>query len=205
MAKKTKVIEDLGEKIGGARKDLATKTTQALGSAALAGGVTAGIGWGVAKAIGAAARLAPKIGARAIPILGVGMMAYGAYQGGKKHGWKGAALGLIGADALLDIGEKPKTGLPEVNLPKAPHPTRINKGDASALPKPAALAPAKSPAPAPAHDFSTANSAYNAMQAKKRADASSTLRGFQNPNNLAAALAAQGKEMTKAPAKAATR
>ncbi len=41
--------------------------------------------------------------------------------------------------------------------------------------------------------FASANATYSAM--KSREASASTLRGFQNPNNLAAALAAQGKTL----------
>lgn len=43
--------------------------------------------------------------------------------------------------------------------------------------------------------FASANATYTAMKSAKQS--TTTLRGFQNPNNLAAALAAQGKELGK--------
>lgn len=89
-----------------------TATMQAATAAAVAGGVTAGIGYGIGKGIGltfkAAAAIAPKVAPMLGPAgvaLGVGMMGYGAYHGYQKGGFKGAALGAIGADSLLDLGK----------------------------------------------------------------------------------------------------
>lgn len=139
------------------------QTTDALAAAAAAGTVTAGIGYGIAKGIGLAAKFGPKLIGRALPGVGVGLMAYGAVQVYKHHGLKGAALGLVGADGLLDVGKKP-----------------------DALPAPSAPADA-------ATRFEVANDAFNAMQETVAADR--VLRGFQNPANLASALAAQGKKL----------
>lgn len=143
------------------------QTTQALGSAAAAGLATAGIGYGIMKGLGALAKASPKIIGRALPGVGLGLMAYGAYQGGKRHGWKGVVLGSVGADGLLDLGADQ---VPQIN---------------ASLPAPAS--------PGTAQNFEVANDAFNAMQ--ETAASERILRGFQNPTNLVAALAAQGKEL----------
>lgn len=118
--------------------------TEALTSAAVAGGTTAAVGYGVLKAIGGAAKVAAKALPRIAPalgpvgaVVGVGMMGYGAYHGFKKGGLKGAALGAVGADAILDV--KPAAA-PQQN-------TRLTADQQ--------------------HQFATANAAYGAMQASK--------------------------------------
>lgn len=95
----------------------AKATGSAVAAGAVAGGTVAAVGYGIGKGmvwgvkgLTAAAPLAGKIAARALPGVGVAMMAYGAYQGWKKHGVKGAALGAIGADGLLDRKAAPVQG-----------------------------------------------------------------------------------------------
>lgn len=144
------------------------QTTHALAAATLAGATTAGVGYGIMKGIGLLAKASPKIIGRALPGVGLGLMAYGAYQGAQRHGWKGAVLGAVGADGLLDLGTD------------APPQIRAS------LPAPTSL-------PDAAQKFEVANDAFNAMQ--QSAASERILHGFQNPNNLAAALAAQGKEL----------
>lgn len=116
---------------------------EATANAAIAGGVTAGVGYGVMKAIGGAMKVAAKVAPRIAPALGpvgivagVGMMGYGAWQGYKRHGVKGAALGAVGADAILDV--------------KSPAAGPVN-GRLSAEQQ---------------KQFETANAAFNAMKAQ---------------------------------------
>lgn len=78
-------------------------------AAVVAGGTTAAIGLTVAKALSYVAKgaevigpVAGKVAARAVPGLGIAAMAYGAFEGYRHHGIKGAVLGIVGADALLD-------------------------------------------------------------------------------------------------------
>lgn len=125
---------------------------EAAANAALAGGATAAVGYGAMKTIGAAmsvaARVAPKI-APALGPVGVGIavagMGYGAYQGYKRHGLKGAALGSIGADMVLDA---PTPGA----APAQPVQGRLSKAQQA--------------------QFATANAAYAGMQAATAKDAS---------------------------------
>lgn len=76
-------------------------------AATAAGASTAAIGLGVAKVIGAGIKVASKVAPAAAGPIGLavvaGMTAYGAMQAYKHHGLKGAALSVVGADALLDI------------------------------------------------------------------------------------------------------
>lgn len=127
-------------------------TAKAAGAAAVAGGVTAavmvGIGKGISGAFNVAAKVAPKIAPALGPVgvaLGAGMMAYGAYQGAKTHGWKGAVLGSIGAEGVLDIGKTP---------------------NATWAAQPEAAGPMST---ADAHKFEAANTAHQGMQAAKAA------------------------------------
>lgn len=87
---------------------------EALGNAAVAGGATAAVGYGVMKAVGGAIKMAAKVAPRFAPALGpvgivagVGMMGYGAYQGYQRHGAKGLIAGAIGADAFFDAPKAP--------------------------------------------------------------------------------------------------
>lgn len=87
---------------------------------AVAGVTTLGfigaVGMGIKAAVNVAQKAGPvagKVAARAVLPLSVGLTAYGAYQGYQSHGWKGALLGTVGAEGLLDIGK---------DAPKAPAP-----------------------------------------------------------------------------------
>lgn len=84
-------------------------TVDATKAAALAGGTMVAVGGAIAKGLSLAVKGAQlvgpvvgKVAARAVPGLGFAAMAYGAVEGYRHHGVKGALLGSIGADALLD-------------------------------------------------------------------------------------------------------
>lgn len=124
---------------------------EATANAAVAGGVVVGVGYGVMKVIGGAMKLAAKAAPKIAPALGpvgIGLgiagMGYGAYQGYRRHGIKGAALGAIGADAVLDA----------------------SKG---AQPLPAATGSQGRLSPQQKQQFETANAAYQAMKAEATA------------------------------------
>lgn len=119
-------------------------TAEAVGQAAVAAGGAAAIGYGMMKAIGGtlsvAAKLAPRIAPALGPVgLGIGVVAmgHGAYKGYQRHGLKGAALGLVGADSVLDAPSAPAA---------QPQPVqgRLNADQKT--------------------QFATANAAYGAMQ-----------------------------------------
>lgn len=62
-----------------------------------AGGMVAGIGYGITKGIGLLSKVAPVAGAvasRAVPVVAAGMAAYDMAKGYQKDGLKGAAMGL---------------------------------------------------------------------------------------------------------------
>lgn len=119
-------------------------TRQAMADATVAAGGAAAIGYGMMKAIGGtlsvAAKLAPRIAPALGPVgLGIGVVAmgHGAYKGYQRHGLKGAALGLVGADSVLDAPSAPAA---------QPQPVqgRLNADQKT--------------------QFATANAAYGAMQ-----------------------------------------
>jgi hypothetical protein len=144
--------------------------TSATKAALAAGGVTAAVGIGISAALGMAARSAPKMIGRLVPYVGEGLMAAGAVAGAKKHGAAGAVFWAVGADALLDLPMGKKQMAAEVNplvdtFNEALGQTKWGKGD-----------------------FATADAAYHEMRAAN-ARTTSTLRGTQNPTNIAAIVA----------------
>lgn len=126
-------------------------TAEAVGQAAVAAGGAAAIGYGMMKAIGGtlsvAAKLAPRIAPALGPVgLGIGVVAmgHGAYKGYQRHGIKGAALGLVGADSMLDA---PAAPAPASAAQPQPVQGRLNADQKT--------------------QFATANAAYGAMQKAK--------------------------------------
>lgn len=120
-------------------------TAEAVGQAAVAAGGAAAIGYGMMKAIGGtlsvAAKLAPRIAPALGPVgLGIGVVAmgHGAYKGYQRHGLKGAALGLVGADSVLDAPAPASAAQPQ------PVQGRLNADQKT--------------------QFATANAAYAAMK-----------------------------------------
>jgi len=123
-------------------------TAEAVGQAAVAAGGAAAIGYGMMKAIGGtlsvAAKLAPRIAPALGPVgLGIGVVAmgHGAYKGYQRHGIKGAALGLVGADSVLDA---PAAPAPASAAQPQPVQGRLNADQKT--------------------QFATANAAYAAMK-----------------------------------------
>lgn len=123
-------------------------TRQAMADATVAAGGAAAIGYGMMKAIGGtlsvAAKLAPRIAPALGPVgLGIGVVAmgHGAYKGYQRHGLKGAALGLVGADSVLDA---PAAPAPASAAQPQPVQGRLNADQKT--------------------QFATANAAYAAMK-----------------------------------------
>jgi hypothetical protein len=140
-------------------------TLQAGKAAVVAGGVGAGI----AAAASAAVKFGPKMLARAIPGVGLGLALEGAREGLEKHGPAGALFGALGLDDLAAMAK--------------------HKAEAVLLPPPSerheAIVPRSS-------EFAKANATYHEMQAAAQRS-TNTLRGWANPTTQAAAKAAQGK------------
>lgn len=153
-------------------------TGSAVASGAIAGGTVAAVGYGVAKGITWGVRGAAAAGAAiGAPVLGpvaagvataagVALMARGAYQGWQKHGAKGAAFGLVGADGLLDRKTTPSSG---------PVNGRLNASQAT--------------------EFAAANATFQAMKAAPSnvIGTSDTGRGFANVKVQQAAQQARGR------------
>lgn len=153
-------------------------TGSALAAGAIAGGTAAAIGYGIAKGLSLGVRGvaaagavigAPVLGpvaAGALTVAGVGLMAKGAYDGWQKHGAKGAALGLVGADGLLDRKTTPPVG---------PISNRLTASQAT--------------------QFAAANSTFKAMQSAPSnvIGTSDTGRGFANAKVQRAAQQARGR------------
>ena len=124
--------------------------------AALAAGGTAAVVTGLIATMG------PKFFGRAVPGVGLALMAEGAREGLQKHGPAGAFFGAFGLD---DVAAIAKHKVEEVLLPP---PSKRHE----------AIVPRSS-------RFATANAAYHAMQTAKQTSGN-TLKGTQNPTNQAA-------------------
>jgi hypothetical protein len=129
------------------------------GKAAAVAGVT------TAATTALIAKLGPQLLGRALPGVGLALMAEGAREGFAKHGPPGAVLGVLGLDDIAALAK--------------------HKAEQVLLPPPAerheAIVPRSS-------RFAAANATYHAMQdAAQRS--TNTLRGTQNPQNLAAIVA----------------
>lgn len=139
-------------------------------AAAAAGGTTAAVIYGMGKAIGfglkGVARLAPAAaGPVGWAVVG-GLTAYGAYRAYQTHKDSGRG-GAAAALSLVGLDEALHLAKPR-NMSAGP--TRITAEQAQS--------------------FKAADEAHAAMRANQ---AENTLTGFQNPKNLASAMAAQGK------------
>ena len=119
---------------------------------------------GVTTAVvtGLIAKMGPKFFGRAVPGVGLALMAEGAREGLQKHGPAGAFFGAFGLD---DVAAIAKHKVEEVLLPP---PSKRHE----------AIVPRSS-------RFATANAAYHAMQTAKQTSGN-TLKGTQNPTNQAA-------------------
>lgn len=121
-------------------------TGEAAAAAGGAGVVAAGAGYAVAKGLGAgvraltaAAPMLGKVAARAVPGLGLALMAYGALEGYRKGGdLKSAALGAIGADHFIEPKSRPRAYLNDSAAAKAMRPAAAapaaGAGRAAAVP-----------------------------------------------------------------------
>jgi hypothetical protein len=138
--------------------------TSAAKAALVAGGATAAVAIGVQAGISMAVKAGPKMLGRLVPYAGEALMAAGAVQGAKTRGAAGAVFGAVGADALLDLPMGRRQFADKVNPTAAYMSERIDA------------------------NFATANSAYHGMRAANTRSTSS-LRGTQNPNNIAAIIA----------------
>jgi hypothetical protein len=134
--------------------------------ASLQAGKTAAVaGVTTAAATALIAKAGAKLLGRALPGVGLALMAEGAKEGLQKHGPPGAVLGNLGLDDLAALAK--------------------HKAEAVLLPPPAerheAIVPRSS-------RFATANATFHAMQAAKETS-TNTLRGTQNPQNIAKIIA----------------
>jgi hypothetical protein len=161
-------------------------------AAAGAGVATAGIMYGAGKVIGAGLKVASKLAPAAAGPIGIAAMAgltgYGAYKAfqthkGEGNGLKAAALSVVGADAFLDLGKGKERNL-------AAGPTRLNADQSKDLAD-RMKADKRFSLAVGVNDTNSAEG--KRANAPEKVPSESTLKGFQNPNNLKAAMASQGK------------